>query len=70
MPFFVQRRVVVRQHAEMVRQHRAMLAILQRQIELAGKDPQAEEEIQRQQAEVVATVASPKQRSGEGSGRG
>ena len=67
-PVFVQRRVVVRQHAEMVRQHRAMVTILQRQIELAGKDPLAEEEVQRQQAEVVATVASPEQRPGEGLG--
>lgn len=50
----------------MVRQIRALLAILQRQIKLAGKDPLAEEELQQQQAEVAATIAAPEQRQGEG----
>ncbi len=62
----MQRRMLLRQHAEMVRQIRALLAILQRQIKLAGKDPLAEEELQQQQAEVAATIAAPEQRQGEG----
>ena len=66
MFMLVQRRMVLRQHAEMVRQVQALLAILQRQIKLAGKDPLAEEETQQQQAEVAAAVAAPKQRQGEG----
>ena len=62
----MQRRMVLRQHAEMVWQVQALLAILQRQIKLAGKDPLAEEEVQQQQPEVAATVAAPEQRQGEG----
>ena len=63
----MQRWMVLRQHAEMVRQVQALLAILLRQIKLAGKDPLAEEELQQQQAEVVATIAAPEQNQGEGS---
>lgn len=63
----MQRRMVLRQHAEMVRQIQALLAILLRQIKLAGEDPLAEEELEQQQAEVVATVFAPEQTQGEAS---
>ena len=51
--------MVVRQHAEMVRQVHALLAILQRQIKLAGKDPLAEQEVQQQQAESSGWWPAP-----------
>ena len=64
-PVLVQRRTVLRQHGEMVRQVQVLLQILQRQIKLAGKDPLAEQEVQQQQAEVLASVTTPEQRPGE-----
>ena len=55
----LQRRMVLRQHAELARQVRALVGILERQIRLAGKDPLAEEEEpQQQQQEVLAHVSA------------
>ena len=55
----LQRRMVLRQHAELGRQVRTLVGILERQIRLAGKDPLAEEEEpQQQQQEVLAHVSA------------
>ena len=62
--FFMQRRMVMKQHAEVMRQVRALVQIMQRQIMLVGKDPLAEDADQQQQAEVVAIVAPPEENPG------
>lgn len=58
--------MVLRQHAELARQVRALVGILESQVRLAGKDPLAEEEEpQQQQQHVSAVQAQPPKTEGD-----